>query len=78
MHFYYHNSFFPDPEAVREKSKVPVWRGEFRAPCHPSSHHSGTEKEVSGSPLPPLAALWPTPLQAASNTPAFSQSACSL
>lgn len=78
--------FLSDPEAVRKKSKVPVWWGEFRAPCHPASHHSGTEKEVSGWPWlscssssspSPLAGLWSTSLQAASNTPAFSQSACS-
>lgn len=39
-----------DPEAVREKSKVPVRRGEFRTPHHPASHRSGTEKKVSGWP----------------------------
>lgn len=74
------SSFLSDPEAVRKKSQVPVRRSKFRTPCHSTSHQSGAEKEVSRLAqtllLLPLAGLWPTSLQVASNTLSVSLFMC--
>lgn len=78
--YHYRHLFFQILKPSEKKAKYQYGGVNSGRPVTPPRTTQAPKKRWAAgpdSPAPPPAGLWPTSLQAASNTPALSQSACS-